>query len=860
MTSNGRRFCTLFFLAAVVLAAAPAMASHGRFGHLTWNPRPDISPTTIELTAKVAFRRSAFGAPIVGSLVNLAGSANISWGDGASSNSVIYEVLAIDTANDWMFAEARGLLHTYPATTNGGQPWIAQISNCCRIYSNRNAPGTSYRYQTTVDLSVSNSSPRSTAPPIVFMAVNTANSIVIPVAEPDGDTISCRLANFTESGISNQPGPPVSGPVNSLTVTAVPGGCQINWETTGTVINELWAVQLVIEDSRGGDATAGVGGTTLGRTALEFLIQIVGEIGEPPICDIPPSPSGTIAIADNTTFNATIQGSDPDPGETLVLNSTGVPAGASVTPGLPIVGGSPISTMLSWTPTLLDIGPQPFLFTITDSNNLQTFCQFTLDVQFDPFGGITVTPDRDINGRLRRPPTGGTDPDIEGGRCVETMDLDCAPPAGPTQDCMPDFMGVPFEDFPTDEDTLDIDITLSEGDGEKIVCCELIDSMAEISGPFCQTIELISAGCTDDDGDGYGSPGDADCPGGAAEDCDDASPAVNPGAVEICENGIDDNCDGVIDEDLDVPSISCPPDLTLECSASTDPADTGVATADDNCAVISLVPSDNVTPNCGAAQTIVRTWTATDAAGNESSCSQIIVVEDTTAPEISVALDPAVLWPPNHRMIDISSSVSVSDACTTAPTWVLTSVTSNEPDNAIGVGDGNTVNDIQGADLGTPDAGLRLRAERQGTGNGRIYTVGYSVTDECGNSSDGSGIVLVPHDQGNGQTAEPMVLAVDRDAAGTAVAWDQVPGAIYYNVVRGNLADLAETDAAIELGSLTCVEAYSEDLSTAGNEELAIPEPGEAFFYLVEYNDGWRSSYGTESAPKPRVATSGGCE
>jgi hypothetical protein len=41
----------------------------------------------------------------------------------------------------------------------------------------------------------------------------------------------------------------------------------------------------------------------------------------------------------------------------------------------------------------------------------------------------------------------------------------------------------------------------------------------------------------DDDGDGFE----------ASEDCDDADAAVNPAAEEVC-NGIDDNCDGVVDE------------------------------------------------------------------------------------------------------------------------------------------------------------------------------------------------------------------------------------------------------------------------------------------------------------------------
>ena len=49
--------------------------------------------------------------------------------------------------------------------------------------------------------------------------------------------------------------------------------------------------------------------------------------------------------------------------------------------------------------------------------------------------------------------------------------------------------------------------------------------------------------CRDEDMDGYG---DTACGG---YDCDDADPAVNPGAQEVCTGGIDDDCDGLVDSD-----------------------------------------------------------------------------------------------------------------------------------------------------------------------------------------------------------------------------------------------------------------------------------------------------------------------
>ncbi len=121
----------------------------------------------------------------------------------------------------------------------------------------------------------------------------------------------------------------------------------------------------------------------------------------------------------------------------------------------------------------------------------------------------------------------------------------------------------------------------------------------------------------------------------------------------------------------------------------------------------------------------------------------VITVQDTTAPKLSVTLTPSVLWPPNHKLVQITANIQVSDTCDPNPTVELVSITSNEPDN--GLGDGDTPNDIQNASVGTDDRAFSLRAERAGSGSGRIYTVTYRAKDHSGNASLTTAQVKVPH-------------------------------------------------------------------------------------------------------------------
>jgi hypothetical protein len=162
----------------------------------------------------------------------------------------------------------------------------------------------------------------------------------------------------------------------------------------------------------------------------------------------------------------------------------------------------------------------------------------------------------------------------------------------------------------------------------------------------------------------------------------------------------------------------------------------------------------------------MATLTVADGRGGIAVCDVTITVQDTLPPEIACSTDRAALWPPKHSMVPVTLVIEATDACADPDEIlpIVVWVTSSEPDDALGNGDGHTSGDVNGFDgYSAPvdvtsafsyDAGtgrwtgsVALRAERAGAGVGRKYTLDIQAFDSHGNAAVTSCCVVVPHDQ-----------------------------------------------------------------------------------------------------------------
>jgi hypothetical protein len=134
------------------------------------------------------------------------------------------------------------------------------------------------------------------------------------------------------------------------------------------------------------------------------------------------------------------------------------------------------------------------------------------------------------------------------------------------------------------------------------------------------------------------------------------------------------------------------------------------------------------------------TYFAVDLAGNREAARTLRISIDKTAPVISDMPGAGCsLWPPNHKMVQVAT-ISAGGGVSGLATFNVVA-TSSEP-----AAPGESDTSITGT--GIAPRVVSLRAERDGSGPGRTYTIVAYASDAAGNAASASATCTVPHDKG----------------------------------------------------------------------------------------------------------------
>jgi PKD repeat protein len=139
----------------------------------------------------------------------------------------------------------------------------------------------------------------------------------------------------------------------------------------------------------------------------------------------------------------------------------------------------------------------------------------------------------------------------------------------------------------------------------------------------------------------------------------------------------------------------------------------------------------------------------TDDAGNRTvAMAPVEIKQSNQPPDCSgVAATPDTLWPPNHKLWLVSLT-GATDPDGDGTSITITGVSQDERIDGTGGGDrGPDATDGPSSDQ------VKLRAERSGAGDGRVYRIAFTVSDVKHATCTGTAPVTVLRDRGEGAAA-----------------------------------------------------------------------------------------------------------
>lgn len=208
-----------------------------------------------------------------------------------------------------------------------------------------------------------------------------------------------------------------------------------------------------------------------------------------------------------------------------------------------------------------------------------------------------------------------------------------------------------------------VDLTIEDKMSPTAVCNALVNISLGADGTATITPAVIDAGSYDNCGPVTLAIDQS------TFDCSDIGDSIVVILTVTDASGNTNQCwSEIIVEDKLAPTVTCPPDLTLDCSqgGNLDPLITGTPIIVDNCNLTAYAYEDLIIQTCGNGFKVLRTWTVVDwYSGSIQECIQVIKVQDVTPPNLVCVnqLNASLDFSGNLTLFPEDFIVSATDDC-----------------------------------------------------------------------------------------------------------------------------------------------------------------------------------------------------